>query len=172
MIVERRTHAMYVNDPQPTRADDVLLGDLLAEYARPEDKSDEVVRLDKLRMPVPAGIPDLGNPIRDMLATGIGTPVQVERITLPEQDADGTRCFVHFKPVEGAKSYDVWVSPYADGSGALQLGKAWIEPGKQVTGLRADTDFFLFVVYTDKDGKLSKPSAGFKIRLKDIFGMK
>ena len=172
VIVERRTHAMYVNDPQPTRGEDVLLGDLLAEYARPEDKGDEVVRLDKLRMPVPAGIPDLGNPIRDMLATGIGAPVPVDRITLPEQDADGTRCFVHFKPVEGAKSYDVWASPYADGGGALQLGKAWTEPGKQVTGLRADTDFFLFLTYTDKDGKLSKPSAGFKIRLKDIFGMK
>ncbi len=172
IIVERRTHAMYVNDPQPTRADDVLLGDLLAEYARPEDKSDEVLRLDKLRMPVPAGIPDLGNPIRDMLASGTGAPVPVDRITIPEQDADGTRCFVHFKPVEGAKSYDVWASPYADGGGALQLGKAWTEPGKQITGLRADTDFFLFLVYTDKDGKPSKPSAGFKIRLKDIFGMK
>ncbi len=172
IIVERRTHAMYVNDPQPTSTDDVLLGDLLAEYARPEDKADEVVRLDKLRMPVPAGIPDLGNPIADMLATGFGTAAKIERITLPDQDADGTRCFVHFKPVGGAKGYDVWASPYADGRGALQLGKAWTEPGKQITGLRADTDFFLFVAYTDKDGKLSKPSEGFKIRLKDIFGMK
>src|SRR5439155_480249 len=55
IIVERRTHAMYVNDPQPARAEDVLLGDLNAEYARPEDRTEEVVRLDRVRMPVPAG---------------------------------------------------------------------------------------------------------------------
>ncbi len=172
IIVERRTHAMYVNDPQPTRAEDVLLGDLNAEYARPEDRTDEVVRLNRVRMPVPTGIPDLGNPIAEMTAAGVGAPIQVERITLPPQEADGTRCFVHFKPVEGATTYDVWASPYADGRGALQLGKGWKEPGQQVAGLRAETDFYLFVVYTDKDGKPSKPSAGFKIRLQDIFGMK
>jgi len=171
VIVERRTHAMYVNDPQPTKADDVLLGDLNAEYAHPEDRTDEVLRLDRVRMPVPAGIPDLGNPIAD-LAAGAGAPIQVENITLPAQEADGTRCFVHFKAVDGAKGYDVWASPYADGRGALQLGKAWKEPGQLITGLRPDTDFYLFATYTDAEGKTSKPSAGFKIRLKDIFGMK
>ncbi len=172
VIVERRTSAMYVNNPQPTRADDVLLGDLNAEYARPQDQTNEVVRLDHVRMPVPAGIPDLGNPIVELGAAGVGAPIQIEKITLPSQDADGTRCFVHFKAVDGAKGYDVWASPYPDGRGALQLGKAWKEPGLQITGLRADTDFYLFATYTDADGKTSKPSAGFKIRLKDIFGMK
>ena len=172
IIVERRTHAMYVNDPQPTRAEDVLLGDLNAEYARPENRTEEVVRLDHVRMPLPAGIPDLGNPIADMSAAGVGAPIQIERITLPAQDADGTRCFVHFKPVEGATAYEVWASPYADGRGALQLGKGWKEPGQQIVGLRAETDFYLFAAYTDKDGQPSKPSAGFKIRLQDIFGMK
>ena len=87
IIVERRTHAMYVNDPQPTRAEDVLLGDLNAEYARPEDRTDEAVRLDHVRMPVPAGIPDLGNPIADMTAAGVGASIQIERITEPMQDA-------------------------------------------------------------------------------------
>jgi hypothetical protein len=172
IIVERRTHAMYVNDPQPTQGADVLLGDLNAEYARAEDQTDEVLRLDRLRMPVPAGIPDLGNPIKEMTEAGAGAPIVVDRITLPAQDADGTRCFVHFKSIEGATAYEVWASPYADGRGALQLGKGWKEPGQLVTGLRPDADFYLFVVYTDKDGKASKPSAGFKIRLKDIFGMK
>ena len=41
-----------------------------------------------------------------------------------------------------------------------------------IVGLRAETDFYLFAAYTDKDGKPSKPSDGFKIRLQDIFGMK
>jgi len=34
IIVERRTHAMYVNDPQPADKRDVLLADLIAEYER------------------------------------------------------------------------------------------------------------------------------------------
>ena len=39
IIVERRTHALYVNDPQPTRPDDVLLGELTAEYATERDRT-------------------------------------------------------------------------------------------------------------------------------------
>jgi hypothetical protein len=96
IIVERRTNAMYVNDPQPTKADDVLLGDLNAEYARAEDQSDEVLRLDRVRMVVPTGVPDLGNPIADLIAAGAAEPIKVDKITLPAQDADGSRCFVHF----------------------------------------------------------------------------
>jgi hypothetical protein len=69
-------------------------------------------------------------------------------------------------------SYDVWVSPYADGRGAVQLGKGWTEPGKLLTGLRASTDFYLFVVAVTKDGKHSKPAPGYKIHLKDMFPMK
>jgi hypothetical protein len=123
-------------------------------------------------MPVPTGIPELGNPLADLAKAGVGAPPRIENITLPAQDADGTRCFVHFQPVAGAKAYDIWASPYPDGRGALQLGKGWKEPGQQITGLRADTDFYLFATYTAEDGKVSKPSDGFKIRLKDIFGMK
>jgi hypothetical protein len=33
-------------------------------------------------------------------------------------------------------------------------------------------DFYLFLVYKDKDGKTSKPSSPLKIRLRDMFGMK
>jgi hypothetical protein len=79
---------------------------------------------------------------------------------------------VFFDKVTGATSYDVWVSPYADGSGALELAKGWKEPGQLLTGLRPEVDFYVFVVYTDKDGKLSKPSKPLRIRLKDMFGHK
>jgi hypothetical protein len=81
-------------------------------------------------------------------------------------------CYVHFPPVAGAKQYDVWASPYADGRGALTVGKAWKEPGGLIRGLRANQDFYLFATYTDADGKPSKPSAAFKINLQDFFGMK
>ncbi|MHB0935280.1 MAG: hypothetical protein ACYC6A_02720 [Armatimonadota bacterium] len=172
IIVERRTHAMYVNDPQPTRPDDVLLGDLYAEYERPQDRTPEALRLAKLSMPVPAGIPDLDNPITPLQAAGVGAPATGLKITLPDQEADGTRCYVHFDTVPGAQSYDMWISPYADGRGAFKLGSAWKAPGALITGLRQDTDFYVFVVYLDKDGKPSKPSQPLKIHLKDVFGMK
>ena len=172
IVVERRTHAMYVNDPQPTRPDDVLLGDLYAEYERPENKSPETVRLSRLRMPVPTNMPALGNPIEEMAQAGVAKASAITKITLPEQRADGTRCNVHFEPVPGAKQYDVWASPYPSGVGAIQLGKGWTESGKSIRGLRPDTDFHLFLVYTDADGKAAKPSAPFKIRLKDVFAMK
>jgi len=172
IFVERRTHAMYVNQPVPARMDNVLLADLYAEYESEQDRSREAIRLSRLRMPIPEGIPDLGNPVTGMAEAGTFESGGITNITLPEQRADGTQCYVHFDEVAEAKGYDVWVSPYEDGRGALQLGKGWAEPGKLLRGLRPDTDFYLFLVVTDKDGKKSKPSEPYKVRLKDVFGMK
>jgi len=172
VAIERRTHVMYVNDPQPVRAEDPLLGDLFAEYARPEDATPEAVRLAALRMPVPKDVKGLDNPIQQMVAAGAAAPLKIQKITLPEQEADGTRCFVHFDPVADAKGYDIWASAYADGTGALKLAKDWKTPGQQVRGLRPNQDFYLFAVYTAADGKTSKPSPAFKIHLEDFFAMK
>jgi hypothetical protein len=172
IIVERRTHVIHVNDPQPAKPDDVLLGDLYAEYASPSDKTDEVVRHSRIRMPAPEGVPALGNPIKELAAKGVGEPVTVTRVEPPAHGYDGTRCLVFFDKVPTAASYNVWVSPYADGSGALELGKGWKEPGQLLTGLRPEVDFYVFVVYADKDGNVSKPSKPLKIRLKDMFGHK
>ncbi len=152
--------------------DDVLLGDLFAEYASAADKRDEVVRLSKVRMPLPPGIPELPNPIAELAKTGVGAPAKVLSVTDPVHQYDGTRCHVHFESVPGAKSYHVWVSPYADGRGGLQLGAGWTESGKLIEGLRPGIEFYVFIVYTDKDGTLSKPSAPLKFTLKDRFGYK
>lgn len=172
IVVERRTHVMYVDDPQPANTSDVLLGDIFAEYASTVDFTPEAVRQAAVRMPVPADVKGLGNPIADLQATGTGPAVKIERITLPNQEADGTQCYVHFPPVEGAKQYDILASPYADGRGALPVGKAWKAPGGLVRGLRPNQNFYLFATYTDAAGKVSKPSAPFEINLKDFFGMK
>ena len=51
IIVERRTHVIYGPEVFPADTDDVLLGALYAEYARPEDRTEEAVRLSRLRMP-------------------------------------------------------------------------------------------------------------------------
>jgi hypothetical protein len=171
VVVERRTHVMYVNDPQPADKSDVLLGDLYAEYAAAAAATPEAVRLSAVRMPVP-DVKGLGNPVADLAAAGTGPANKIDRITLPEQEADGTQCYVHFPKVDGAKRYDVWASAYPDGRGALMLGKAWPEPGRLVRGLWPNQNFYLFVTYTDAAGKVSKPSPAFEINLKDFFGMK
>ena len=54
----------------------------------------------------------------------------------------------------------------------MKLGAAWTESGKLIEGLRPDIEFHVFVVYTDPDGKPSKPSAPLKFVLKDRFGYK
>jgi hypothetical protein len=41
-----------------------------------------------------------------------------------------------------------------------------------VRGFRPDTDFYLYAAWKDAKGKTSKPSAPFKINLKDTFAMK
>jgi hypothetical protein len=79
---------------------------------------------------------------------------------------------VFFGPVADAKSYDVWVSTYADGRGAVRQGANWSAPGQLLTGLPASVELHLFVTYTDKDGKLSQPSVGKRILLKDDFPFK
>jgi len=172
IIVERRTHLLYVNDIQPANRADVLLGDLLAEYSNSQDATPEVVRLASLRMPLPAGAADLPNPIARLTQTGIGAPTAITGIRNPDTAYDGTRIHVNFNLVEGAQSYDVWLSAYPDGRGAVAQGKAWKQSGQLLSGLRPARDLYLFVTHTDKDGKVSKPSAAFKINLADEFGMK
>lgn len=172
IIVERRTHVIAGTELQPASPDDVLLGGLHVEYETPADKTDEAIRLSRLRMPLPAAEPNLANPIRQLMETGSGLSAKVTKVVQPDREPDGTRCLVYFDPVPEAKSYDLWVSPYSDGRGAIRLAQGWTEPGKLLTGLRANTDFHVFVVSLDKDGKASKPSAPFKIHLKDMFPMK
>src|SRR6185436_1736776 len=108
VIVERRPKVICGNELVAASPDDVLLGDLYAEYASAADKGEEVLRLSKLRMPSPAGMPELANPIADLAKTGVGAATKALKVTDPEHQYDGTRCHVHFEPVPGAKSYNVW----------------------------------------------------------------
>jgi len=172
IAVERRTHVLYVNDLVPANTADVELGDLYVEYASEFDMSHEVVERSRLRMSSPEGKPDIENPIALLNEAGQLPATQVTQIGEPDHHADGTRCHVHFDTVEGAAEYDVWISPYADGRGALKLGKAWKEPGGMVRGLRPDVSFYAFVAYRDATGKPSKASAGHQFLLKDLFYQK
>src|SRR5947199_10209064 len=70
IIVERRTHVIHATEQLAAAPDDVLLGALLAEYETPADKTEEAVRLSRLRMPLPATALELANPIRKLTEAG------------------------------------------------------------------------------------------------------
>jgi hypothetical protein len=172
IIVERRTHAMYVNDPQPTSTNDVMLAGLLAEYETPDNKTDKAVELSRLRMPVPTGVPELDNPIQRFEANGVATAVEITDIVVPLHESDGTKCNVQFTTVSNAVAYEIWASPYPDGRGAVKLSSQIKASGALARGFTPDTDFYLFVIYTDAGKKTSKPSKAFQINLKDTFSQK
>jgi hypothetical protein len=170
VFIERRTHVMYVNGPVPAKPDDAVLGDLFAEYASPADQGAEVIRLAAIRRPEPTNVPEPENPITPMAKNELPAPA-ITKITLPSQDSDGTQCYVHFDKAEGL-TYDVYASRFIDGRGAVQVSKAMKEPGGRARGFAPNTDFYLFLVATNAEGKASKPSEPFKINLEDLFGMK
>jgi hypothetical protein len=172
IIVERRTHVIKADDLIPANPADVLLADLAAEYATEVDRTDETVRLSRLRMPQPKEAPALDNPIQKLTETGIGAPSTITKVTPPEREYDGTRCHVFFDAVAGAKSYDIWVSTYADGRGAIKLATGWTQSGQLLTGLPSNTALHLFVTSIGADDKPSKPSAAKRILLKDDFPFK
>jgi hypothetical protein len=172
IIVERRTHVIAGTELVPASADDVLLGGLYAEYETAADKTPEAVRLCGLRMPLPPAPLELANPLKKLLEVGVGEGPGILKVTAPEREYDGKRCHVHFAPVATAEKYDVWVSPYADGRGAVLLGSGWSKPGELLTGLSPNIDLYLFVVAVDRTGKASKPGKAFKVNLKDMFPMR
>ena len=68
-----------------------------------------------------------------------------------------------------AVSADIWMSLHPDGRGALKQGKGLKSSPSQVSGFLADTEFHAFLVWMDKDGRTSVPSAPFKFKLVDHF---
>jgi len=169
IIVEQRTHILYVNDVQPVSTHTVCFGKLYAEYADPADATDEAVRLSRLRMPIPEGLPDLPNPIADMERDGTGAPTAITKLVPPEREPDGTRAEVSFDPVEGAPKYSIWVAAHPDGRGAVNMTPTGATSGMLVTGLRPAIQLYYYVVYEDAQGRLSKPSPAFAGVLKDQF---
>jgi hypothetical protein len=172
ILVERRTHAITVTEFEAVPAGDVELGALYAEYEKPEDRTGEAIRLAGLRMPVPEGVPEMDNPIAELTASAAGKALAITNISIPLQESDGTQCYVHFTTTPEAAEYEIWGSPYPDGRGAVKVGEKLKGSGVRVRGFRPDTDFYLYAVWRDAKGAASKPSAPYKINLKDTFAMK
>ncbi len=157
IIVEQRSHILYVNDVQPVAGDTVSFGKLYVEYERPEDSSAEAVKESRLRMPRPK-TPDLPNQIARLTKEGVGAPTKLLKLTPPTHYYDGTRMQVHFAEVPGAKKYTLWVGAYEDGRGAVNLVPAGIANNQLVTGLRPSIKLYYWITYTDANDKESKPS--------------
>lgn len=169
IIVERRNSVIYGNELVPAKNEDVLLGDLYSEYASAEDMKGKVVELSKIRMTVPEGIPVLENPVKNIEQTGFLPPVKILSVQDPEHMPDGTRCNIFFQEVQNAKLYEIWASVYPDGTGAIKIASNITKSGSLVQGLKPGTDFYLFIVYTDNEGRQSKPSEAFRVNLKNKF---
>lgn len=169
VVVEQRSHLLYVNDVQPASSNRVSFGKMFVEYETPFDATRAAVSESKLRMPMPKRIGELPNPIADMARDGVGAATTIVRIRPPEHEYDGTRAHIDFKEVEGAKAYYLWCSAHADGQGAVNMVPAGIKNGQLVRGFRPAIKLYYWIVYADKDGKLSKPSPVVEQVLIDAF---
>ncbi len=169
VIVEQRSHVLYVNDVQPAASASVCLGKLYAEYADPADAKPEAVRQSRLRTTLPAGVPDLPNPIAQMKRDGVGPATAITKLQPPLERNDGTLVHVHFNEVPGAKAYHVWVSAHADGRGAVNLTPGGAKSGVVVRELRPALKLYFWVTYQDAAGKTSRPSEAVSAVLVDAF---
>lgn len=169
IIVEQRSHILYVNDVQPVASDAVSFGKLYVEYASPADATEEAVRLSRLRMPLPQGAAELPNPIAEMAREGVGAPVAIAKFEPPLDRDDGTTVHVQFQETPAAKTYSIWCSAHADGRGAVNMTPGGAKSGALVAGLRPAIKLYFWVTYNDAAGKTSKPSPAAEIVLVDKF---
>lgn len=169
IIVEQRSHVLYVNDVQPAASDSVDLGKLYVEYESPADATPEAIRISKLRMPPVPKTMNLPNPIAQMQQTGVLDPPTIDKVVPPLEHDDGTTMLVHFTPVPMAKKHFVWGGTYEDGRGAVNLMPAGAKPGVLLRGLRPGPTFYVWMTYQDEKGQMSKPSPPVNIVLVDRF---
>jgi len=169
IFVERRLSVMYGNGQHKVDEKPVLLGDLYVEYAKESDMTDEVIRLSKISVPQ-FPVSALPNPIAE-LKRGASLPAgRITGVKDPDTWFDGTRGVFAFEMPEDAVGADIWLSLYPDGRGGLRLGKDLKASPAQVSGFLADTEFYAFLVYRNKEGQTSAPSEPLKFKMVDHFG--
>ena len=168
IFIERRGKAMYVNSLETTDPAPVVLGKLYAEYESPETMKPQP----DVNMPAPPVTAKAFNPIHELAETATLPPTEITGVEQPDHYYDGTRGVFRFREMPGAAYYDIYLSQSPDGTNALKLGSRLRNSGVQVNGFLPDTDFYAFAVWYDRQGKHSKPSAGFKFKLQDNFGNK
>lgn len=173
IYVERRPEAMHVNSLVPAVQAAVELGDIFTEYACDSDmKHEAALAKYKAEMPMPPQKTVRVDRIKLLEEAGTLPATKITGVEDPPHYYDGTRGIFSFDEVPDAVRYDIWLSMKPDGSGAIKLGENIKKSGVQINGFRANMDFYAWIVYYDKTGKASKPSAPFRLNMKDKFGMK
>jgi len=170
VYVERRPKAMYVNTLEQTDVSPVLLGELVAEYASFDEMGDAAIMRDRVKMPSPREGFQRTNPIAELDKSGELKPTSISRVEHPAFEPNGTRGVFYFDEIAGAVSYDIWIGTESDGSGALHLGKNIKNTEATIRGTRPNWNLYAFIVYTDENGKESKPSQPFHFQLDSQFG--
>jgi len=175
IIIEQRTHSIYVNECLTVPDRSVELHNLVAVYADEKSMTDAPVSLQRavagrLSFRDRAGAA-LANPIVALQQGGAAEPPVIAKVAPPAVQYDGTRVVVTIQPVEGAAEYRVYVAAYEDGRGSKVLASG-TEPEILVKSLRPEVPLYLFVTTVDQDKKESKPSAARRVVLKDEFPMK
>lgn len=160
IYVERRAKAMHVNDVVKTKRAPVSFGSLYVEDVEPDSD---------LAMPCAENV-KRQNPLAEI--DGTLPPTEITAVKHPLHYYDGTRGHFSFREMEGAASYDVYVSLSPAGDGAILLKKGVKKSGELVTGFLAGRENYGFVVWRDAKGAVSKPSAPFKFLLNDEFAEK
>lgn len=169
IVLEQRSHVLYVNDVQPAASDEVSLGRLYVEYDTPGDASEEAIRISRLRAPAPVRTGPLPNPIAELARIGRGAAPDLLGVRPPTHAYDGTRAHIDFRRLPGKTRYELWVSAHADGQGAVNLMPEGLTPGQLVTGLRAGVPLYYWLVGLDGRGRRTKPSKGVRHVLVDAF---
>ncbi|MBQ6470356.1 MAG: hypothetical protein IJJ33_00100 [Victivallales bacterium] len=163
--VERRNQAMHVNELVSVPDPSVCLGALYAEYESPKDLHYQKGP----QKPMPPTAAVHFNPIAE-LERGATLPAsEIIRVDEPNHYYDGTRGVFHFRTMANASAYDIWLSRKQDGTDAIRLAKNLTKSGVLVSGFLADTDFYAFVIYRDKQGAHAHPSPAFHLKLQDKF---
>lgn len=179
IIVEMPTNIIYINEMIPIPEQAVELDDLVAVYENAEMMTDAPIKVQNantgLFVVEKVDSSTLPNPVKELLANGVGEPTQINDVLSPEMQNDGTRARVQVKPVAAAKSYKIWLSAYPDGAGAKPAPVTPEEGNPSsllVRGMAPAVPLYLFATYLDEEGKESKPSPARKVILKDEFPFK
>ena len=173
VIIEHRTHNVYVDELVTSPETTVDLDNLLAVYESPEMMTDAPVNLQRgaaIRF-TPRDGSSLPNPLSELSTKSEVAPTVIESFSKPEAWYDGKQITVQAKAVEEATEYRVYVSSYENGAGAAVLAKGK-EPVLQVNGLRPEYPLYFAVTYVGANGKESKPSPVRRLLLKDDFPYK
>lgn len=168
VYVERRNKLIYLNSLEAASDAAPVLGDVYAEYRSEAEMKEDAVKLYNTRF-TEFSEDELTDVAGDLREKGVLPPTEILSVEHPPiQQIDGSRGVFSFREVEGAVTYDIYVSYRPDGRGAMKLASAK-KSGVRINGLKPNTDLYAFVVYFDKTRKQSKPSGIFKFHLESLF---